>query len=78
MASDAPIDPVCLFHGKRRSEHECLYCCLCFKTLTRDECSYLPDGTQQDVCVPCAEQEREYGMGLARAALRAGLKPEAK
>jgi hypothetical protein len=28
------IDPVCLFHGQKLSEHECLYCCLCFKVLT--------------------------------------------
>lgn len=38
------IDPYCLHHGKRRSEHEggrCLYCCICFKTLTPEECRAL-------------------------------------
>lgn len=51
------IDPVCLFHGLRRSEHECLYCCLCFKTLTPAECSTNADGDKQDVCIPCAKLE---------------------
>ena len=60
------FDPVCLVHGKRQSEHECLYCCLCFKSLTKDECSYLPDGTQQDVCVPCAEAEQAMLVKLAQ------------
>ena len=60
------IDPVCAIHGKRMSEHECLYCCLCFKSLTREECSYLPDGTQTDVCVPCALEEREALIALAQ------------
>lgn len=55
--SRGTIDPVCLFHGKRRSEHHCLYCCLCFKTLTVEECHQLPDGTREDVCDECAEFE---------------------
>jgi hypothetical protein len=50
-------DPVCVIHGKRRSEHDCLYCCLCFKTLTVEECHVLPDGTREDVCVDCATEE---------------------
>lgn len=59
-----PIDPVCFLHGKRWSEHEggrCLYCCLCFKALTPEECNTLPDGSKEDVCIECAELERKYG-----------------
>lgn len=52
------LDPVCLFHGKRHSEHHCLYCCLCFKTLTPEECSVDEDGVKWDVCVECAEYEK--------------------
>lgn len=63
----APIDPVCVFHGKRRSEHACLVCTLCFKDLTPAECSYLPDGSQVDVCVPCAEAEQAELIKRARA-----------
>lgn len=55
------IDPVCLVHHKRLSEHECLYCCLCFKPLTPDECNELPDGTREDVCKECAALEAAYG-----------------
>ena len=62
------IDPVCLIHGKRRSEHDCLYCALCFKSLTPEECSYLPNGKQQDVCVPCAEAEQETMASLTSGA----------
>ena len=53
-------DPVCASHGKRWSEHEtgrCLYCCLCFKTLTVEECHLLPDGSREDVCNECAALE---------------------
>lgn len=53
-------EPVCLFHGIPHSEHEhgrCLYCALCFKPLTLEECNVLADGRREDVCVPCAEQE---------------------
>lgn len=53
----AKFDPVCLIHGKRMSEHFCLYCCLCFKPLTAAECHQLPDGTLEDVCVECAATE---------------------
>lgn len=69
MASKPPIDPVCLFHGKKHSEHEggrCLYCCLCFKPLEPSECSYLPNGEQVDVCVPCAEEEQAMLVAIAR------------
>jgi hypothetical protein len=51
------FDPVCLIHGKRKSEHHCLYCCLCFKSLTVEECHLLSDGTREDVCNECAEME---------------------
>lgn len=54
------IDPVCLVHGKKRSEHECLYCCLCYRSLTIEECHKLPDGRYEDVCNPCARAEEQY------------------
>jgi hypothetical protein len=47
------IDPVCLFHGKRRSEHEggrCLFCGICFDTLTPEECWEDAEGQKWDVC----------------------------
>lgn len=53
----ARLDPVCIFHGKRWSEHHCLYCCLCFKTLTLEECHVRSDGKREDVCEECAEHE---------------------
>jgi hypothetical protein len=52
-----PIDSTCLIHGKKYSEHECLFCCLCFKSLTVEECAYLPNGKKEDVCVECAMNE---------------------
>lgn len=55
------VDPVCLFHGLRRSEHRCLYCQLCFKTLTPDECWEDPAGQKWDVCVPCRTAEIQAG-----------------
>lgn len=54
-----PIDPVCLFHGKKASEHDCLYCSLCYKEIRYDQCNVLPDGERENVCVPCAEEEHE-------------------
>lgn len=58
------LDPVCLMHGKRQSENpphwagRCLYCCLCFKVLMDTaDCNSLPDGSYEDVCVDCANQE---------------------
>lgn len=47
------IDPICLLHGKRRSQHVCLYCCLCFKDLTPADCD-----NGEDVCRECAIAER--------------------
>lgn len=52
------IDPVCFFHGKKRSEHECLYCALCFRNLTPEECWVDDTGQKWDVCVECKENER--------------------
>jgi len=51
------LDPVCLFHGLKRSEHVCLFCCLCFEDLTPEECNLLPDGTREDVCHNCFRGE---------------------
>lgn len=50
-------DPFCLIHGLKMSKHECLYCCLCFKPLTVEECNLLPDGKREDVCFSCAKRE---------------------
>lgn len=52
------LDPVCLVHGKKMSEHDCLYCCLCFDSLTLEECNINADGYKEDVCKKCAELER--------------------
>lgn len=52
------LDPTCLVHGLRRSEHECIYCCLCFASLTREECSRNEEGELQDVCRPCLADEQ--------------------
>jgi hypothetical protein len=57
-------NPVCAFHGKTAEEHEygrCLYCCLCFETLTPDECWVDEQGDKWDVCVPCRTLERAAG-----------------
>lgn len=54
------MDPTCSLHGIPWSQHpegRCLYCCLCFKTLTYETCHLLPDGTREDVCDECAEKE---------------------
>lgn len=61
------IDPVCLIHGKKKSEHECLYCCLCYKPLTREECNVLPSGMLEDVCKVCAQREQELMASQAEA-----------
>jgi hypothetical protein len=53
------VNAVCLIHGKKYSEHDCLYCGLCFKPLTVEQCAYLPDGKREDVCIECAMAERE-------------------
>lgn len=56
-------DPVCVLHGKRWSEHEggrCLYCCICFKALTPEECVMDSAGQKWDVCK--GECAREAGI----------------
>ena len=58
------IDPVCLMHGKKMSEHRCLYCCLCYKDITPDECNVTDDGKKENVCKPCAEKERKQMQAL--------------
>lgn len=60
--SETPIDPVCLFHGLKRSEHKygrCLYCCLCFVTLEPEECWEDEEGVKWDICIPCGEMEQK-------------------
>lgn len=62
MTEKPQIDPVCLIHGKKWSEHPlgfCLYCCLCFKSLTPEECNVLENGKKEDVCKSCAEKEKK-------------------
>jgi ribosome-binding protein aMBF1 (putative translation factor) len=51
------IDPYCLAHGRRKSEHMCLICCLCYKDLTPETCHVTADGSKEDVCTECAEAE---------------------
>lgn len=54
------IDPYCLHHGKRRSEHEggrCLYCCICFKPLEPHECWEDSQGAKWDMCEECGKVE---------------------
>ena len=56
------LDPVCAFHGLRASEHEhgrCLYCCICFTTLTPETAWADETGQKWDLCVPCGEQEEK-------------------
>ncbi len=52
-------DWVCTMHGKKMSEHVCLYCCICFKDLTEETCRVLPDGSKEDVCNECADKEEQ-------------------
>ncbi len=60
------IDPVCVIHGKKVSEHACLYCCMCFVSLTPEECSTNAAGIKEDVCMPCALNERLVGKVLKK------------
>ena len=57
------IDPVCIVHGVKRSEHDCLYCAICYRDLTIKECHVLSDGTLEDVCNDCARHEQEVKRG---------------
>lgn len=54
------LDPVCLFHGKRMSEHDgglCLYCCICFTLLKPEDCAMDISGQKWDMCKgDCAVQ----------------------
>lgn len=52
------LDPTCVLHGKKRSEHTCLFCCLCFEDLTPETCNVRADGQPEDVCKPCAAEEQ--------------------
>ena len=65
--SDTPMfDPVCVFHGIKRSEHEigrCLYCCICFETLTPEQCYTDESGDTWDVCKPCGEKGEQCKRG---------------
>ena len=50
------IDPVCLIHGKKWSEHpfgRCLYCCVCFKELDPETCWVDDAGEKWDLCLEC-------------------------
>ncbi len=51
MTGRPALDPVCLFHGKRRSEHDCLYCEICYRSdLTPDDCAVDEQGQKWSVC----------------------------
>ena len=59
------IDPVCLVHGKKWSEHEdgkCIICCLCFS----DDFEPWEDenGVKWDICVNCKKLEDAYAASL--------------
>lgn len=49
--------PVCALHGK---QHKCLYCCICFKPLTPEECAVDNAGQKWDCCP--GECAREAGL----------------
>lgn len=58
--SIGPIDPVCVFHGLRQSEHECLFCDLCFRSdLTPDTCYQDKEGVRWSLCWECGLFEKE-------------------
>lgn len=61
------IDPVCLLHGKKLSEHECLYCSLCFDDLTTEECWEDENGVKWDICFDCKKHEDEMMAKLDRS-----------
>jgi hypothetical protein len=44
-------------HGEHPHDYG-YYCCLCFKSLTPEECNVREDGTKEDVCVECAEMKK--------------------
>ena len=53
------MDYTCLIHGKKMSEHQCIYCCMCFESLTIEECNLTEDGKPEDICKECAEIEKQ-------------------
>jgi hypothetical protein len=62
--SEKSIDPVCLFHGIRMSEHEqlrCLFCCICFETKPKSGWATDSEGVTWDVC-NTPECRREAGI----------------
>ncbi len=63
-----PFDPVCLIHGKRASEHQCLYCSICFRSLTPDECDVNAEGEKTDLCKVCGAQERGFAQAIEAVA----------
>lgn len=57
--TESPIDPTCLSHGIKWSEHingKCLYCCICFKPLTPTESYVDKNNIKWDNCVSCGEK----------------------
>lgn len=54
------IDPVCLFHGLKHSEHVCLYCSHCFNTsLSIEDFWQDENGDRWDICMECFEAENK-------------------
>ncbi len=53
-------DITCSLHGRKLSEHNCFYCCICFKDLTIKTANKLPNGKVEDVCKDCAEKEKQH------------------
>ena len=67
-------DYTCLIHGKKMSEHDCIYCCLCFKSLTLEQCHLLSNGKREDVCNECAARETKLAQ-LKKEAGKLNLPP---
>lgn len=61
----------CTLHGKKPVEHVdgyCLYCCVCFTTLTKETCTPDPvTGHLEDVCAECRRQEAEIKRKMKEA-----------
>lgn len=54
-----PVDPTCLFHGMKMSEHKegwCIYCPLCFKSGDYER-FVDSSGQMWDICVECKAHE---------------------
>ncbi len=54
------LDPICIFHNLRQSEHVCLVCCLCFSDMTIEEAGE----TGEDVCISCKKLEADRSAGI--------------